>query len=61
MRHRLIAAAFVTALLAGCSSTTPTGQTGKEAEALQEAEQKKADDEEKQELKDRRSRSKQKP
>ena len=56
MRNRLIFAALLAAFLAGCGSSTPTGQIGKEAEARQEAEQKKADDEEKQELKNRRTR-----
>jgi hypothetical protein len=56
VRNRLILAALFAVLVTGCSSSTPTGQTGKEAEARQEAEQRKADDEEKQELKNRKTR-----
>ena len=56
MRNRLILAALIAAFLAGCGSSTPTGQIGKEVEARQEAEQKKADDEEKQEIKNRKTR-----
>ena len=56
MRTRLILAALIAALFIGCGSSMPTGQTGKEAEARQEAEQRKADDEEKQELKNRKTR-----
>jgi hypothetical protein len=56
VRNRLILAALLAVFLTGCGSSTPTGQIGKEAELRQEAEQKKADDEEKQELKNRKTR-----
>jgi hypothetical protein len=56
VRNRLLLAAIGAALFTGCGSSTPTGQIGKEVELRQEAEQKKADDEEKQELKNRKTR-----
>ncbi|VTR95965.1 unnamed protein product [Gemmata massiliana] len=58
MRHRLMLAALFAALLVGCDSSVPSGQTGKEVEEKQKAAQQKADDEEKQEIKDRKSRNK---